>query len=315
MQQIWRLKHFLAAADAGSIQGAARQLSISQPALTKSIRLLETYLDATLFDRSARGVILTELGRDFYVRARQIEEEWNAGLADVSASKQGARGVLRLGVGPTYAAAFLPKVLERLTREYPNIEISVRTGVGTELLPALRTGEISLYAGGLDEGETGDADLFDRIPLYTQSNVLVAARGHPAFRGPPPPLDEVAQLPWVRLSYDALGSNEIERFFVASGCATPRFSVTTGSLAVALDMVQSHGFLTGLPAPFLYPSLGLDLETLPYSGYKWQIPTGLTLRKSITSSAVSRTLITLFKQQVQQFVDDTTDLRLATNGI
>jgi len=310
MQQIWRLKHFLAVADAGTIQGAARQLSISQPALTKSIRLLETYLDATLFDRSARGVILTELGRDFYARARQIEEEWNAGLADVSASKQGARGVLRLGVGPTYAAVFLPKVLERLTRQYPNIEVSVRTGVGTELLPALRTGEISLYAGGLEEGDTGDADLFDTIPLYTQSNVLVAARGHPAFSGEMPPLDTVAQLPWVRLSYDALGSREIARFFAASGCAEPRFSVSTGSLGVALDLVLSRGFLTGLPAPFLYPGLGLDLKALAYPGYSWQIPTGLTMRKSITSSAAFRTLIALFKQEVRTFVKAGADTTL-----
>ncbi len=297
MNQIWRLKHFLAAADSGSIQGAARMLSISQPAVTKSIRLLEEYLNATLFDRSKRGVTLTELGQDFYKRARQIEDEWNAGLADISAAKQGARGVLRLGVGPTYAAAFLPAVLEKLTRQYPNIEVSVRTGVGTELLPALRTGEISMYAGGLDELDPSDADLFDTIPLYIQSNVLVAARDHMAFADQPPSLEDVAQMPWVRLSYDTLGSREISQFFKRSGCSEPRFSVSTGSLAVALDLVLTRGFLTSLPAPFLSSSLGL--RALPYPGYKWQIPTGLTVRKSIRSSAASKAIIALFEQEVR----------------
>jgi len=303
VQQIWRLKHFLAVADSGSIQGAARKLNISQPGLTKSIRLLETYLGAKLFDRSARGVTLTELGRDFYTRARKIEEEWQAGLADISAAKQGARGVLRLGVGPTYAALILPRVLDRLTQKYPNIEVAVRTGVGTELLPALRTGEINIYAGGLEEEGLADAGLFETIPLYTQSNVLVAAHNHPIFVGAPPSLAEVAKMRWVRLSYDAIGSRKIARFFQAAGCEKPRFSVSTGSLAAALDLVLSHGYLTGLPKPFLHSSMGLELKALPFPEYEWEIPTGLTLRKSITPSAASDGLIQLFTQEAAQFVD------------
>lgn len=54
MDQVWRLRHFLAAAELGSLQAAARQLNTSQPALTKSLRELENFLGSALFERSSR---------------------------------------------------------------------------------------------------------------------------------------------------------------------------------------------------------------------------------------------------------------------
>ena len=75
MDQIWRIRHFLAVAEFGSVQSAARSLNISQPALSKSLRLLEEHLRTPLFDRSARGVVLTEMGQVFCRRARDIQDE------------------------------------------------------------------------------------------------------------------------------------------------------------------------------------------------------------------------------------------------
>lgn len=149
MDQIWRLKHFLAVAEAGSVQGAARCLHISQPALSKSLRLLEEHLQTALFDRSARGVVLTPMGQVLYLRAREIQSEWEASLIELNATRDGAQGELRIGMGPTYAVVLMRRVLAQLARDYPNLRVSVRTGVGALLIPALQAGEISLYAGGL----------------------------------------------------------------------------------------------------------------------------------------------------------------------
>ena len=96
MDQIWRLKHFLAVAEAGSVQGAARSLNISQPALSKSLRQLEEHLQAALFDRSARGVVLTPMGQVFYRHAREIQSEWDSSVIEISAARDGAQGELRL---------------------------------------------------------------------------------------------------------------------------------------------------------------------------------------------------------------------------
>src|SRR5262245_20117027 len=100
MDEIWRLKHFLAVAEAGSVQSAARSLHISQPALSKSLRLLEKHLRTPLFDRSARGVVLTAMGKAFYRHAREIQAEWDSSLIELTATRDGAKGELRIGIGP-----------------------------------------------------------------------------------------------------------------------------------------------------------------------------------------------------------------------
>lgn len=301
MKQIWRLKHFLAVAEVGSVQGAARLLNVSQPALTKSIRLLETHLGVTLFDRSTRGVALTDVGKTFYNRARTIEIEWDASLADLNASRQGARGNLRIGAGPTFAANFLPEVLAEISERYPNVEVSVRTGVGTEMFPALKSGEISVYVGGLQEGGHGVSEGLEEIPLYTQSNVLVAGENHPLFQIENPVPGDLNKWRWVRLSYDEQGTQAINRFFRASGEDPPRFSVSTGSLNIALDLVLQQNFITSLPAPFLHPKLGLRLRALPFPAYHWTIQTGLTLRQSIQTTAPFRAFVTRMQKQVSSF--------------
>jgi len=301
MEQIWRLKHFLAVAEVGSVQGAAKLLNVSQPALTKSIRLLETHLGVTLFERSSRGVALTDVGQTFYNRARTIEIEWDASLADLNASRHGARGSLRIGAGPTFAAIILPKVLAEISERYPNVEVSVRTGVGTEMLPALKSGEISVYAGGLEEGGHGISEGLEEIPLYTQSNVLVAAKNHPLFKIKDPTAADLNEWRWVRLSYDEQGTRAINRFFRSTGESPPRFSVSTGSLSIALDLVLQQNFITSLPAPFLHPNLGAGLRALPFPLYKWTIQTGLTLRQSIQTTAPFRTFVTQMQKQVSLF--------------
>ncbi|MBV1867760.1 MAG: LysR family transcriptional regulator [Marinosulfonomonas sp.] len=308
MDQIWRLKHFLAVAEVGSVQGAARLLSISQPALTKSIRLLETHLGVTLFDRSTRGVALTDAGKTFFSRARTIEIEWDASLADLNASRQGAQGKLRIGAGPTFAAIFLPKVLAEVSELYPNVEVSVRTGVGTEMLPALKSGEISVYVGGLDEVGYGISEGMEEIPLYTQSNVLVAAENHPLFQIENPSTADLIKWRWVRLSYDEQGTRAINRFFRSTGEDPPRFSVSTGSLNIALDLVLEQNFITSLPAPFLHPKLGTGLRALPFPNYHWTIQTGLTLRQSIQTTAPFRAFVTRIQKQVSSLGMDSGQL-------
>ena len=72
MREIWRLKHFMSVVDAASVHGGARNLNISQPALTKSIRHLEESLNTKLLRRLPRGVKMTEEGELRYKRAREI---------------------------------------------------------------------------------------------------------------------------------------------------------------------------------------------------------------------------------------------------
>ena len=282
MHHTWRLTHFLAIAETGSVQAAARHLNISQPAITKSIRLLEDHLGTSLFDRSPTGMVMTEAGRALRARARNIELEWNAALSDLDAGKRGTRGVLRLGVGPTYATLFLPAVLSEVSARFPNVEFEVRTGVGSELLPALQSGEISAYVGGLEGDIVGRRnDILER-PIYTQFNDLAVRDAHIILDLPAKDLpDALHAHPWVRLSYDRLAHQSVQRFFAQYEMAPPEYTVTTGSLSIALNLVMEQGFVTSLPRPLF----GLGMAPVDATNYAWCIPTGVTYRSSIRETA------------------------------
>jgi LysR family transcriptional regulator, regulator of abg operon len=298
MDQIWRLNHFLAVAEVGSVQGAARSLNISQPALSKSLKLLEEHLQTALFDRSARGVVLTPMGQVFYRRAREIQSEWDGSLIDLTATRDGARGELRIGIGPTYAAVFMPRVLGRIARDYPNLRVSVRTGVGALLIPALQAGEISLYAGGLRTLEERSGEALDELFLYDQSNCIVAAGENPLARLDAVPLEELGRRQWVMLSYDTIARGEVDRLFRVAGMAPVVPAVTTESLDLALELVRRDGFLTSLPRPLLHPKVNPNLAPLAVRGYEWTIRSGVTYRVSMRSLAPVKSILSLLRQDV-----------------
>lgn len=297
MEQIWRVHHFLAVAEFGSVQGAARSLNISQPALSKSLQLLEEHLLTPLFDRSSRGVVLTPMGQAFYRRARAIQGEWNGSLMELTAARDGARGELRIGIGPTYASVFMPSILARMARDYPNLHVSVRIGVGQLLLPALQAGEISLYAGGLaTEPISGEG--LDEMFLYNQGNCIAAARQSPLARLADVPLAEIARRPWVTLNYGGVSRMQLDRLFKANGLESPRDTVTTDSLDLALKLVRNDGFLTSLPRPLLRPNVTPGLQALNVRGYDWTIKTGVTYRASMRTLAPVRFILSTLKRDV-----------------
>ncbi len=297
MDQVWRLRHFLAAAELGSLQAAARHLNLSQPALSKSLKELEQHLGAPLFERSSRGVTLTAAGRVLRARGREIEAQWDGALIDLTATRDGARGELRIGVGPTFEAAFMPKVLARLARRFPNLRISVRTGVGAILIPALNAGEIGAYIGGLRTERETLAQGIGEIFLYHQANRIVAHAGDPLAAMARVPVAALAERAWVQLSYDTLAVERIEALFRTAGAPPPRTTVATHSLALALDLVREEGFLTSLPEPLLHPRLGAGLRALAVEGYGWQIATGISYRESVGATAPFQAMVAVLREE------------------
>lgn len=307
MDQVWRLRHFLAAAELGSLQAAARQLNTSQPALTKSLRELENFLGSALFERSSRGVVLTQAGQVLLSRAREIEAQWDGALIDLNATRDGARGELHIGVGPTYEAAFMPRVLSVLSSEFPNLRLTVRTGVGSVLLPKLVLGEIGLYIGGLRSVTDKPLEDVAEIPLYEQFNRIVAAADDPLTACPQVSVAALAKRAWVQLSYDTMALDHLDRMFAAAGVAPPQSTVATHSLSLALDLVRNEGFLTSLPEPLLHPRLVSGLSALPVPGYHWSIMTGITYRNSIRTTRPFLRLAQILGEAVREFGPSTED--------
>jgi DNA-binding transcriptional LysR family regulator len=161
-----QLRHFLTAARLRNLTLAARELDISQPALSKSIRLLEQQLGATLFERGRFGVRLTPLGDAVLMHSQAIEAQTQSLKTQVEGLKRGYSGLVRIGCGASAATALIPLALSRLAKKRPDVKFDVLYGLNRSLLPWVRSGEIE-FALSFAPTFSGDSDLVYE-PLYQE---------------------------------------------------------------------------------------------------------------------------------------------------
>jgi molybdate transport repressor ModE-like protein len=179
----------------GSISAAARELGMTQPALTKILSRVEDNVGGRLFERRARGVTMTATGRLFLERMDRIDREMRFLMADVRSLETGLSGRVAVGVGQFWIGHIVPRVVGRLRREAPDVQVQILTGTRDQLLGLLQRGEVDLMLGrfGADLPATLVAEPVAAVQLY----VTVRA-GHPlARRGRPVTPANLRDYPWV----------------------------------------------------------------------------------------------------------------------
>ena len=171
------LKYFLAVAEEGNITRASERLHVSQPALSTQLAALEDELGHKLFVRGARGIELTEKGialkrraDDLVDLAERIETEIKSGDSDELS------GTISIGAGETPAFRFVANAAEGLRRRNPELQFSVSSGNGEDIIAHLREGTFDL---GVLVGP-GRYDGFDYLTLpYTHHWGLAVRKDSP----------------------------------------------------------------------------------------------------------------------------------------
>jgi LysR family hydrogen peroxide-inducible transcriptional activator len=187
------LRYFDALARHRHFGRAAEASSISQPALSLQVRELEDILGATLVERGARQIRLTELGEDFALRSREVLRAVDELAALALASTGPLSGRLRLGVIPTVAPYLLPQVMQHLARNHPALDLRPREAVTPKLVRDLGEGRLDLALVALPVSEPS----FTEMPLFDEEFLLVrheAAADHPL-----PALVDLPALPLLLL--------------------------------------------------------------------------------------------------------------------
>ncbi|MBY0509564.1 MAG: LysR family transcriptional regulator [Rhodospirillaceae bacterium] len=119
------LRDFIAVAETGSLSQAARRLRVSQPTLSRRIAQLELQLKAQLFQRTPRGLLLTDAGESVLAGARRVEEEALAIERQADAAQQTLTGTVRLSVTEMLGTMWLPKQLAAFHGKYPGVCVEV----------------------------------------------------------------------------------------------------------------------------------------------------------------------------------------------
>ena len=123
-----QVESFLEVARLGHLGRAATGLFISQPTLTARLHALEAELGTTLFDRSRRGMALTDAGRGFLPHAERAAAALREGREVVTGIHRGVAGELTIGTAPAVGTYVLPRLLARFAELHPNVRLVVRTG-------------------------------------------------------------------------------------------------------------------------------------------------------------------------------------------
>lgn len=139
--ELRQLEYFCRIADAGSFHEAARRMNISQPPLSYQMRQLEQELKVRLFDRTSRGVSLTEAGRLLYERATRLLDYAASTGQEIAAA--GKKHILRLGITSSTVPTILPYITA-FHRRYPEVSFEVRDAVSFTLLQYLLDGMIDI---------------------------------------------------------------------------------------------------------------------------------------------------------------------------
>ncbi len=175
-----QLRHLIALAQTGSFSKAAQAQFLTQPALSRSIRALEDELGMALFDRIGRRIELTAFGRATLERARLLVSDAEELQGSGRRSREGERGVLRIGMGSGPGAMLMTPLLMTVALEHPQVHVEIARG-GTELLVH------SLRARTLD-ALVVDARSLKPAPdlrsdlTFEMRGAFMVRRGHPLTR-------------------------------------------------------------------------------------------------------------------------------------
>lgn len=251
------IRYFRAVAELGSISAAVQSLDVSQAAITESIQALESHLGVLLFRRHARGMALTHAGHEFQRHTERILNAVASAEEALSVRPETLGGQVVIGAVPLLTGYYLPALLARYRRAFPNIRTWVYEDSATFIEHQLINGELDVALMMTSTLES--ASSFDTMTLIRSSWRLWAPVRHRLAGQGPVSISELRGEPVVELR-----SEELERaagdLWGRSG-HEPTVSVRTRSVEATRNLVATGCGISILPE-VLFRSWSLDGEQL-----------------------------------------------------
>ena len=168
------IQYFVRVADLGSLTRAALHLHVAQPALSRHIRRLEDEMGVALFSRSSRGVRLTDAGLKLYEHAQRILRDVERTRDEIRAMGGTPSGRVVLGVPPTVCPVLVPRLIGRVRRETPGVDLKIMEGFSTQLQDWLLQDRVDAVV----MTDTTPSRLVATTKLVDEDIVLAQASGH-----------------------------------------------------------------------------------------------------------------------------------------
>ena len=223
-------KVFLYVARAGSVTEAAKELSISQPAVSQALKQLERQLGVELFSRVSRGIQLTGEGEELYSYVEKGYEQLQLGVDKIRQMKNLEAGEIRIGASDMTLQFYLLPYLERFHEEYPSIKVTVTKAPTPETLSFLEEGRIDF---GIVSTPFAKQPGVESVEVRQIEDIFVAGRKFLPYKNKMLDLQELEHLPMIFLEKNTSTRSYMDSYLREWGVEiAPEFELATSDMIV-----------------------------------------------------------------------------------
>ncbi|MDP9929496.1 LysR substrate-binding domain-containing protein [Variovorax paradoxus] len=303
--QLRHLRCLVAVAQERHLARAAERLSLSQPAVSKTLSELEAIVGARLVERSKagrRGVQgLLPAGEQLLAHALRVLEALDASAEAVAPASGERIERLRIGALPSVAPALLPTALARFREHWPSVQVVVKSAANPVLLDELRAGELDMVVGRISDPRLMGGLSFEL--LYTEPLVFAVRAGHPlvAQAARTVSVQAVLDYPLVVYGEGTIPRHNTESFLSARGLVLPSSALQTLDVAVARGLVAVSDAVWITPLGAARGELADErLVRLRIETTGTDEPVGLLLRSDAEASTLRGAMAALLREGAKQ---------------
>jgi LysR family carnitine catabolism transcriptional activator len=283
-----QLEAFVEVAKTSNFRAAAQALHVSQPALSRTIRIVEDLTGARLFDRDTRHVELTPAGRELLPIALRILENFNSSFSELSQFLDGRSGHLTIAALPSIGVALLPKAIRAFRDRHPQVEFSLIEGPAELVRTAVNEGRADF---GISVRPGPQEPMLYRH-LIDDPFMLLCRRDDPLAHRASVAWSVFATRPFIASGFTSSIRPITDAAFLQRGLqVVPRLEYP--SVAAAGALVEAGLGLTALPRLALQMTKNEELVTVPLQRPTMTRPIGLITRAGRSPSPVGRAFMDL----------------------
>ena len=263
-----QLRLLVTAGRYGSIQNAARELQISQPAASKLIQDLELDFEVKLFRRTNRGVIPTAYGDALIRHGKLILAQVSNAAQELDDLTEGSSG--RVVIGTLLAASpnLLPIAIETVLTDRPKVAIKVVEGTNDALMPALFSGEIDMIVGRLPAYRARARLVQEK--LFDGRVVGVVGKQHPLAAKEKVRFDQIGPFGWILPPLETTLRRQVDQFFVSQNQYVPPTILESVSYLANRSLLQTRDLIGLMPEHVV----SNDIENGLLVELGWVVPFG-----------------------------------------
>lgn len=228
-----------------NMHAAAEQMNLSQPAVSKMLKEIESLLGFTVFERQPRSMPVTALGKHVIIYAQKVLNDAKNFVEEIEVLRQGGHGYLKVGGIFAATAVVIPNSIIEIKEKWPLLSIDVVENTSDHLMEMLNDRILDLAIGRFTDHK--QSQFFDFQALGPEPFCIVVNKKHPCSNQDFCRVEELLKWPWVLYPKGTPIRERMEKAFIRANVKIPLNTVNTMSMQTFLQILKGAPMVAMLP--------------------------------------------------------------------